>query len=286
MKKKSLILFSLFLGFPFFSALAKTDYIYRQRVNWVKIDKADPKEIPLSDLRHPSTVIEDNQMEAMLLSIKISKKHLLKKEVDSIDVFNTFEARKYSSYLVNALARVGSEEVVNFSIVHKRPLFILRNDRLTMGNLFVAGDGVHFQFTKLFAKLSGDYEASANMDKMVRKAKTIRVSLEANEGQVLSYASATEIILSPTYDFIKNVQIEQAHREEEDAEAMKTKSARKDSKEEIVSSSNNSAPPVISSQTASGDAPSRLRKLEDLKKQKLISDQEYQDLRKKILSEL
>ncbi len=287
----------LFLILIFLGALVPSgvwggsDYIYRQRVNWVKLEKADSAKVSFGDIQHPSTSISTEQMEAMLLSIKISKKHLLKKEIDTVDVFNSWEARKFAPLLVEGLAKAAPEEVVNFAIVHKRPLFILRNDRLTVGNVFVASDGLHFQFTKLFAKLDGDYEASANRDKALRRAKTMRVNLEAHEGQMLSYTSATEIILNPTYDFIKNVQVEQAQREAEEAEAMKAKSERKKSKEEkttAYSNADTAMTPVVktSDSSQSGDLSDRLRRLEELKQQKLISDQEYQDLRKKILSEL
>lgn len=259
MKRISLVLLIIILGF-YSSAQVWGDspYIYRQRVNWVKIDKASPKEFPLHDLKHPYTALTPEQMEAMLFSIKISKRYTLKKEIDSVDVFSSWEARKYAPYLVEALAKAEPEQVVSFSIVHKRPFFILRNDRLTMGNLFVASDGIHFQFTKLFAKLEGDYEASGHMDKAVRNAKTMRVTLEAQAGQQLSYASATEVILDPNYNFL--AQVEQYKAEEKAQESKEMK--------------------------GSGAIEERLGRLEDLKKQKLITEKEYQDLRKKILSEI
>lgn len=290
--------------------LADAEYVYRQRINWVKIDKASPKNVPLGSLRHPYTALTVEQMEGMLLSIKISKRFLLKKEVDSADVFNSYEARKYAPFIVEALAKASPDQTVNFSIIHKRPFFILRNDRLTMGNAWVADDGIHFQFAKLFAKMTGDYEASAQMDRAVRNAKSLRVTLEAGEGQQLSYASATEIILDPAYDFAA-----QAYRElEEDRlaeeEAMKGKKAKKEKKakkkdeEEPASqtpstatvssgspSTSGSKPSAVttsssSSSSSSGDVASRLRRLEQLKKEKLITNQEYRQKREEILSEI
>src|SRR3989338_9893181 len=165
----------LFLSLAFLLsgfALADADYVYRQRINWVKIDKASPKSVPLGSLKHPYTALTVEQMEGMLLSIKISKRYVLKKEIDSADVFNSYEARKYAPFIVEALAKATPDQVVNFSIIHKRPFFILRNDRLTMGNVWAADDGIHFQFAKLFAKITGDYEASAQMDRAVRNAKS------------------------------------------------------------------------------------------------------------------
>jgi len=259
------------------NVFAESDYLYRQRVNWVKLDKADSDNVPLSDLKHPYTISVD-QMEAMLLSIKIDKKYLLKKGVDSLDVFNAWEARKYASLFVDALAKANNDQVVNFSVVHKRPTFILRNDRLTMGNVFAASDGVHFQFTKLFAPLEGDYEASAEINKAFRKAKTIRVSLAAGEGQVLSYTNQYELIMNPSYNFASSVQVQEMLKQADDENQMK--SASKRGKGDLVDNQATVAP------SSNKSATERLKELDALKTQKLISEGEYQQLRKKILSEL
>lgn len=267
-------------------AVAKTEYIYRKRANWVKIKKADPKYVPLGALKQPYTDVTVDQMEAMLLSIKIAKKYLLKKDLKTLDVFNSWEARKFSPYLVEALAKAEPDQVVHFSIINKRPLFILRNDRLTMGHLWVDGEGIHFQFTKLFAKLTGDYESSASMDKLMRKAKTMRVSLEANKGQKLSYASTTEIILDPNYNFVD--QMYQEREQDRLAEEQEMRGS-KGSAPQASSGSQATTPGSYSGSSTSGsegDVAARLRKLENLKKQKLISEKEYQDYRKKILSEI
>src|SRR3990167_4508218 len=156
---------------PSFASAGST-FIYRNRANWVKIDKASPKKMPLGHIMHPATNIPEEQMEAMLISVKIAKRYVLKKEVYSADVFDSWEARKFASYIVQALAQADADHVVNFSIIHKRPTFILRNDYISMGNIWVSEDGVHIQFDKLFSKITGDYEASASMDKLIRGAKT------------------------------------------------------------------------------------------------------------------
>lgn len=267
------------------TSVAASNYIYRKRVNWVKTIKANPKDVPLGALHHPYTKITAEQMEAMLLSIKIAKKYMLKKELKTIDVFNSWEARKFAPYLVEALSKVDPDRVVHFSIVNKRPVFILRNDRLTMGNLWVAEDGVHFQFKKLFAKLTGDYESSGEMDKLIRKAKTLRVTLDAHDGQKLSYESPTEIILDPQYNFIDQVYKEREAERLAEEEYMKGKGKKKKKKSKgSYQQANNSS--SSSDDAQRGDAAERLRKLENLKKEKLISDQEYKTLREKILSEI
>lgn len=262
--------------------LAKSKYIFRQRLNWVKIIKADPKDVPLGTLSHPYRSVTVDEMEAMLLSIKVSKRYVLKKEIKTADVFNSWEARKFAPHLVEALRKVDADQVVHFSVIHKRPIFILRADYLTMGNLWVSTDGVHFQFTKLFAKMVGDYQASANMDKAVRKAKTRRLSLEAGDGQKLSYESTTEIIMDPNYDFINQVAREQEEQRLADEEFLlgkkKGKKKTRKSKQARLSGTSEVA--------TSGDITARLKRLENLKKEKLITQKEYQELRKKILSDI
>ncbi|MBI2338847.1 MAG: SHOCT domain-containing protein [Deltaproteobacteria bacterium] len=273
-------------------ARADAEYIYRQRINWVKLDRASPKDVPLGSLKHPYTGLTVEQMEGMLLSVKISKRFLLKKEIDSADVFNSYEAKKYAPFIVEALAKATPDQVAHFSIIHKRPFFILRNDRLTMGNVWAADDGIHFQFQKLFAKITGDYEASAQMDKAIRNAKSLRVTLEAGEGQQLSYASATEIILDPGYDFVAQAYREQEEDRLAEEEEMKGKKAKKEAKKKKEESQDLSPAPTASRaaknapSSASGDVAARLRRLDALKKEKLITEQEYQQKRKEILSEI
>lgn len=299
MKRILSFVFILILFFYAGAVDAKSEYIYRQRVNWVKIIKASPKDVPLGALNHPYTSVTAEQMEAMLLSIKISKRYLLKKTVNTIDVFNSWEARRFSPFIVEALAKADPDHVVHLSVVHKRPHFILRNDRLSMANVWVDVEGVHFQFTKLFAKLSGDYESSAYMDKELRRSKTMRVTLEANEGQKLSYQSATEIILEPNYDFITGMKREQEEKKLAEEEELKAKSKRKKGKKVAKTkttekeASDKAQPakvqpkPIELETLSTGKSVSeRLRDLNSLKQEGLISKKEYKKLREKILSEI
>lgn len=277
-------LFVIFLGCFFATqAFAGSDYIYRHRVQWVKIKQANPKDVPLGSLKHPFTGVNADQMEAMLLAIKINKKYMFKKDLKTIDVFSTFEARKFAPMLVRALSQVDADQVVNFSVVHKRPIFILRNDYISIANLWASDDGVHVQFTKLFAKLDGDYEASANADKFLKKAKGIHLTLEAGPGQKLSYFGPTEIILDPNHDFITQVAGEKkAEGDAEEASLM----GNKRSKNVAEKSPSSLSERASQEPQESGDAAERLQKIKTLRDQKLISGEEYQQLRKKILSEI
>lgn len=272
----TLVISFCFLALSALPAVAESNYLYRQRVNWVKINKASPKEVVLGSLKHPVTGITDEEMEAMLLSIKLSKKYLLKNEAISLDVFSSWEAHKLAPYLVAGLRQADADHVVNFAVIHKRPLFILQNDHLSIADVWVADEGMHIRFSKLFAKIEGDYEASANMDKSVRKAKTMRVSLDFQPGQKLSYASPMEIILDPNFNFGAGVAADVAKDKAEEEVMLKGKPAPVVSKPVVV----------VAPAPESQDAADRLKKLDELKKKKLITDSEYQKLRNKILQEI
>lgn len=277
-------LFSLLVSFLWLGTLyAESDqYIYRSRVNWVKINPAKPKEVPVGSLLHPQTSISTEQMEAMLLSIQIDKKYFLSKKMKTRDIFSAWEARKYAPYLVEALAKVDPDHVVNFSVVHKRPIFILQKDYLTIADVWITSEGVYFQFSKIFAKLDGDYLASANTDKAIRNAKTMRISLSSGEGQKLSYFSPMEIIMDPNYDFASKVALRLEEQSQEEEELLKGEPKEKEKKEKTSPSVSKSTPPV----ETTGTTAERLKKLDTLKKQGLITQKEYDALRQKILSEI
>jgi len=281
-------LFLFFFCFSF-SVQAENTYIYRQKINWVKLDKADPKDVPLGSLKHPYTSVSTEEMEAMLLSIKIAKRYALKKTVESVDVFNSWEARRYAPFLVEGLAKVDPDHVINFALIHKRPAFILQNDYITMGNVWADSEGIHFQFTKLFAKISGDYEASAHTDKTLRKVKSQRLALEAGPGQKLSYYSAMEVIMDPAHNFISEAQVELARRQAEEESLLQGKAAKKKkgkAARELVTEEEKQEAADAGEASGSQDVAGRLRELEKLKTDKLISEQEYQNLRKKIMQEI
>lgn len=286
-KKYLTIFFAFVLGTSAlaasFAAYADSPYIYRKRINWVKVIKPSPREFSQLSFQHPNMIVTVEQMEGMLLSIKINKKFLLKKAVKTLDVFSPWEAQVFAPHLVTALRQATADTLVNFSVVHKRPVFILRVDRLSMGYLWAAEDGIHFRFTKLFAKLEGDYEASQNTDKALRRAKTMRVTLEAGPGQKLSYDSATEVIMDPSFDYV--LASPRDSQSPEETPVFKGEEKRTQKKEKKVASHPQQTPAPAQS-SPDDNAAERLKEIEKLKKDKLITPQEYENLRKKILSEI
>jgi hypothetical protein len=167
--------------------------------------------------------------------------------------------------------------------VHKRPYFILRHDYISIINIFVADNGIHFNFSKLFAKLNGDYEQASNFDEQVQKAKGIRVSLEAHKGQTI-LSDQDEVILALNYDFANDVLIANAN----EAVANQTKAEKKAAKKKGKTDTNTTAvAQTTPTPTGSADnVKSRLETLEQLKKDKLITDGEYQQKKSEILNSL
>lgn len=246
-----------------FAKKSKT-YIYRSRINWVKLEKLSKKQLAGVELQHPAE-FSVPQMQAMLQSLEMNKGSLFGSELKTSEIFTDEEAAKYAPYIVEALAKAAPNQVVNMAIVHKKNKYLVRNAYLSVINVFVTDQGLHFYFGKIFARLDGDYENLAMMDETFRRAKSLRVSLNATEGQKLAFSDANEVILDLSYDFISNKKAEEAFVADE-GKASDKKSSESSSQEPSVKQ--------------------RLEQLEQLKKDGLISDKEYKTKRAEILKEL
>lgn len=271
------------------TALAKTNYIYRSRANWVKLNKLSNKQLAGQTLSHPYTAITIDQMTSMLASLNLNKKKLFKgkeaEEFKTTEIFSTLEAKKYAPLLVQALNEATPNEIVNMAIVHKRPYFVLRNDYISIINVYAKEDGVHFNFSKMFARLNGDYQQASRVDESIRKAKSVRVSLDAGAGQIL-VGDGSEIVLSPSFDYGTNQALAVVTTETSQPQAnTQTTAATVPASTKNAKTTVAVAPEPVSSTSAS-DVQSRLQKLEELKKSKLISTAEYNQKRAEILSQL
>ncbi len=269
----SLVLAALFIQPT--TAFAKSDYIYRNRINWVKLDELSKKQLAGVELLHPSSTISEAQMHAMLLSIQMNKGAAFKNDIKTTDVFDEDEATKYAALIVQALAQAAPNEVVSVSVVNKRAAMVVRNDHLTMLNVFVTAEGVHFYFGKLFAKLDGDYMEVSKMDQTIRNAKSMRVALTAASGQRLSFGVEDELILDPNFDFVNNVAKTQMPAD--------TKSPQK-TVAKTTTPTSATAPAVETAPTETIEE--RLQNLENLKQKGLISDKEYKAKKKEVLDEI
>lgn len=279
--KFSLLTVFLVSSFSYNGHAKNKAYIYQSNVNWVKLVKLSKKQMAGQTLDHPAE-FSNSAIEDMLLSITLNQASLFKKEVKEKEVFNSIEARKYAPFIAEALNKAGPNEVVNVSIVHKRPYFILQNDYITNINIYKTSQGLHFYFNKLYAKIVGDYKQASQMTESIQKARSLNVSLQATPGQKLAMNNGIELIMDTQHSFADNVAAFQEKNQQNNEENLKAKSRRKATPEkENVSSA---APTNTASEDSSLKA--RLQKLEDLKKDKLVTEAEYQQKRKEILQDL
>lgn len=282
MKKIQSFVF-LFLVFSLFASgasvwAASKNYVYRSRANWVKLVKLSNKQLAGVELKHPASGLAIDQINAMLQSLHMTKGAFFKKEVTSNEIFTTEEAVKYAPLIARALSQAQPNQIVNLGIVHKRPYFILRHDYISIINVFVADDGIHFNFSKLFAKLQGDYQQASNVDEQIQKAKSIRVSLEAHKGQTI-LSDQDEVILDLNYDFAGDVMLANTHEETANQTKAQQKAAKKKSLADTVVAQTTPTPTG-----SADDVKSRLETLEQLKKDKLITNAEYQQKKSEILN--
>lgn len=287
MKRAVAFIFLVALVFVSGSAHSAKDYLYRHRANWVKLEKLSKKQLAGQQLSHPYQEISSEQMAAMLLSITIHKGEIFKSEKKTVQVFSAEEANKFAPLLVQALEQASPNEVVNMAIVHKRPYFIIRKDLISVLNVFVQDSELHFHFTKIFAKLEGDYKQASRLDRAISKAKSVRVDIVTMPGQVLT-SDGKEVIMDLGHDFLADAT---ANPEPETPRKTLFKS-KKDKVEPKTEEVSTAETVVVKPETAQvlateqGDAVTRLKKLDQLRKEKLITEAEYQEKKFKILEEL
>jgi len=276
MKKGIITILLLIIAFSYTaSVFAKSKtYIYRKRAEWVKLVTLSNKQLAGQVLAHPDTEISSEKMTSLLTNLTMNKAQLFKKGIKTSEIFTLEEAQRFAPLIVKALKQAQQNQVVNVSIVHKRPLYILRNDHLSLINIYVKEDGVHFYFAKVFAKLNGDYEQATRIYEAIRKAKSIRVSLATIPGQIIS-SDGKEITMDPTQEYsIPSSVVSTAKASPADAANNIESVAQKE-----LSVDDEPLLPKT-------DIKTRLERLEELKKAGLITNKEYKNKRKELLKEI
>lgn len=176
-------------------AIAEEGYLYtNHRLDYVKITKIPKKELAIKLPTHPAAIPVE-KMRELLGSIRLSHRLVFNKEVESQSVFNERAVGFLAPYLTEAFQKVGADEQVVFSYLFKDPIVIMRNDRFTVAKAWVKGNELHVEFMKLHAKLEGDYDKRGNFDKVVNRARGLRIELETQPGQVLGASNAAELII-------------------------------------------------------------------------------------------
>jgi hypothetical protein len=276
MKKNIFVLFLLSFVCVV-SAASADDYIYKSRnkLDFVKLDtaKKDEKE---TGINHPHD-FEPDQIRAVLSSLNFNKKIIMLKDVENRNLFDAENVEFLTPHLVEAFKKAKPDQVVVVSYFTRDTHVIIQNDRLTIFRAYLKNDGLHLKFTKMYAKLLGDV-GTLGVDRMAQNARGIRVSLELQPGQNRVAWDPEEIVMDLAQ--LKS------------PASVKEEPVKKVAKKEIVRKTKTETPAVetpakvSSNGDGSKSVRDRLQELDQLRKDALITEKEYQAKKKDLLKEL
>lgn len=266
---------------------AKDENIYHRANNpadYVKLEGISEKEAETLNLRHPYTFTED-QMVDILATLRYSRKALFSDKEKIRSVFEMEYIKKYAPFLVEAFAKATTSQMVFMSVAQKRPLVIVRNDKLTQVRLWVIGSELHMKFVKTEAKLVGDYQAHTTGTRLIEESKGLRIQLDPQEGQKFSFSSTDELILDLNTDFAALADKIEAEDERVEAEEQAKKKRKKKAEQTASSTTPTSSapPPPALSPVDQKNAETRLTELKKLKDKGLITEQDYNKKKEEIL---
>lgn len=256
--------------------------------NFVKLEKFKPKG-PEVRLNQPYT-FTDSQMRGILRSLKYGKKLILLKASPNRDIFELEYIDKFAPYLIEAFSKATPEQAVVWSVVQKRPYFIIRNDKLTTVRMWIVGNELHLDFLKVEAKLQGDYQAKTTGRRLIDEAQGVGVTLEPQQGQKFALDSTDELIidLNANWQQIADAIDAEDERLREEAEAAKKGKKAAKTNGSTASSPGAAAAPAAAPVSAKdqGDAQARLTELKALKDKGLITEKDYEKKKEEILKDL
>lgn len=259
------------------SAHAGDEFIYKSKnkIDFIKLDEAKSKEKE-GGLKHPYT-FDEAQMKSILSSIHFNKKIIVMKDIEDRSLFSEANVEFLTPYLVDAFKKAKDDQAVVSSYYTRKTHIVIQDDRLTIFRAFVKDDGLHLRFNKLYAKMLGD-RTTMGSDRASSEARSINVSLELQPGQNRISWKPEELVFDLNY-------YGPGGAKEKSSEAtVPAKTERKNRKEVRVKTKESSETPIELSGKA--DVRARLKQLEQLKKDELITDKEYQKKRKELLEQL
>lgn len=250
------------------------EVIYRStnKLDLIKLDKAKKSEAA-GGLSHPYT-FDPVQMREILGSIHFNKNVIFLRDVEDRDLFDAGNVEFLSPYLIEAFQKAKNNEVVTVSYFTRSSKFVIQDDRLSVFRAYVKDDGLHIKFSKLYAKLLGD-RTTQGADRAASQARGMRVSLEPQKGQDRISWDPEELVFDLHY-FVPGGSAT-AKKEEIVPEKKTTK------KSEQVTTKKSAS---TSMDTGEKSVKRRLEELEQLRKDELITDKEYQQKRKELIREL
>lgn len=243
---------------------AKTTYVYTDRkYHFVKRMELKKKELKArGEADHPQT-LEPLTLRDLLAGIEISKQLILSKKIEEREVFDQHGLDFLVPHLVEAFKQAQPNERIVFSFIVRQSRAVFQDTRLTLAEAWVKEGFLHIHFRKLMAKIDlTKNDKFADVSRAINRAKGLRVSLELKEGQ--QFGESTDEILLPVGGVPGRDQIP----------------------EETVKKETKEKPKATAQQTAPTATETRLRELENLKKQGLITKKEYEAKKKEILNDL
>jgi len=278
---KKIIIIAVMLSFV--SALsfdAKSTYVVTDhRLNYVKIKEVKESVAESRNMNHPAEISEA-QMRGILSSIKLSRRNLIGKgEEKDLLVFNEPSVNFLAPALVKAFRDATPKDEVVFSYLVKDPIFILRNDRINIADLWVSNNELHIKFQKLYAKVTGDIDKKGNFGRAVANAQGLRLDFELGAGQKMGIDDPEELVVDLNHNFSEQEELVAVTTTNKSGASGKKTAADKSENTVIVPADNSTA-------DENPSVEQRLIKLEQLKKDKLITSKEYNEKRKEILKDL
>lgn len=243
------------------SSIISSDY----RLTFVKLDKmkkSDAKNL------HPTTFTDD-QIRLVLQSIKMNKRMMASSDTEVDTVFSDRAVEWLAPRVVSAFRQVTPGQKVVFSYLSKDPVFIIRNDRVTIGSLWVDDRGLHIHFDKLLAKVSGDYDKQGMNAKTLAHAKGLRIALDRQPSQ--QYGDTTDELIFNMAQVTSDSGLAAPERLSQAGE-------------DLTSDKQSTTKPARSQPTKT--SAERLEELKQLKDAGLITDREYEAKRKAIVDSL
>ncbi|MBI3541257.1 MAG: hypothetical protein HY073_03865 [Deltaproteobacteria bacterium] len=247
-------------------AVRADQVIYKSpnKIDFVKIEKASKDQRKAGAFKHPHD-FQPEELQKVLASIRFNKKALLSKDIQNDRLYDDKNIDVLSPYLMEAFKKAGPEEKVVVSYFTHNTKLAVPDDRLTVFETFVREDGLHLRFNKLYAKMLGD-RTTMGSARASQEAQSLRVSLELQPGQNRIAWGPEEIIIDPT-----RVGMEVVPQETASEVANQGKPAKS-----TLPAANNDGKTIRV----------RMKELEQLKKDELITNEEYQKKHNELLKQL
>lgn len=272
-KAVQIILLGWVLCLPVLARATKTTYLVTDRkFNFVKRVELKKKELKKrGEVSHPCT-FNEFQLSQMLAPIRLNKKLVLSKKTEEMDVFEKSNLDWLVPPIVQAFKDAKPNEEVIFSFVTHSPKFLIRDDRLTIVRSWVTGGELHLVFRKLMAKLPNSYDKLSDVTEAMNRAQGLRVSLELQQGQQYGKTTDELVLAIPRTEKLAAAEIKPAP-----LSAVPAQSA--PALQPVAAAPQKTVPDE-------GSVAERLKELQRLKDEGLITQKDYEKKKKDILRDL